>query len=166
MNEFETIEKSINVNVPVHTAYNQWTQFEEFPKFMEGVKEVMQLDDKRLYWRAEIGGKEKQWDAEICAQLPDSKIAWRSTSGARNDGIVTFSKRDHNQTRVTLHLDYDPHGMVENVGDALGFVSRRVEADLKRFKEYIEARGAESGAWRGEIHGGEVGRTAAPTLVR
>src|SRR2546423_13886092 len=151
-----TIEQSIDVNVPVHTAYNQWTQFEEFPRFMEGVKEVRQLTDKRLHWRAVVGGKEKEWDAEIFEQTPDRKIAWRSTSGARNDGIVTFDKRSDNKTVVTLHLDYDPEGMVENVGDKLGVVSRRVESDLKRYKEFVESRGTETGAWRGEIHGGEV----------
>lgn len=156
MDKYEKIEKAIEVNVPVHTAYNQWTQFEEFPLFMEGVKQVQQLDDKRLHWVAEIGGKTKEWDAEIFEQVPDTKIAWRSTSGARNDGIVTFQKRPADTTQVTLHLDYDPEGVVENVGDALGFVSRRVEGDLKRFKEFVESRGSETGAWRGEIHGGKV----------
>jgi uncharacterized membrane protein len=156
MDKLETIEKQIEVNVPVHTAYNQWTQFEEFPSFMEGVKEVRQLTDKRLHWRAVVGGKEKEWDAEIFEQTPDGKIAWRSTSGARNDGIVTFDKRGDNKTVVTLHLDYDPEGVVESVGDKLGVVSHRVEGDLKRFKEFVESRGAETGAWRGEIHGGEV----------
>ena len=156
MDKYETIEKQIEVHVPVHTAYNQWTQFEDFPRFMEGVKEVRQLDDKRLHWRAMIAGKEKEWDAEIFEQVPDHKIAWRSTSGARNDGIVTFDKRGDNVTLVTLHLDYDPEGAVENVGDKLGVVSHRVEGDLKRFKEFVESRGTETGAWRGEIHGGEV----------
>ena len=145
------IEKSIDVKVPVRTAYDQWTQFEEFPRFMEGVEEVRQLDDKRLHWRAKIGGKEEEWDAEITEQLPDERVAWRSTSGAENAGVVTFHHIDANTTRVMLQLEYDPEGVVENVGNALGVVSRRVEGDLKRFKEFIEGRGTETGAWRGEI---------------
>jgi uncharacterized membrane protein len=145
------IEKSIDVNVPVRTAYDQWTQFEEFPRFMEGVQEVRQLDDKRLRWRANVGGKEEQWDAEITEQIPDERIAWRSTSGAENAGVVTFHHISDTTTRVMLQLDYDPQGVVENVGDALGAVSRRVEGDLERFKEFIEGRGVETGAWRGEV---------------
>ena len=142
------IEKSIDVNVPVHTAYNQWTQFESFPQFMEGVEDVQQLDDKRLHWRAQIGGKQKEWDAEIVEQQPDRRVAWRSLDGAPNDGVVTFEPIDADRTRVTLALDYEPEGFLENVGDALGFVSGRVQGDLKRFKEFIESRGAETGAWR------------------
>jgi len=156
-----SIEKSIDVNVPLHTAYNQWTQFESFPKFMQGVEEVRQLDDKRLHWRAEIGGKQKEWDAEIVEQEADQRVAWRSLSGAPNDGIVTFEPIDANTTRVTLALDYAPEGLLENVGDALGFVSGRIQGDLKRFKEFIEARGAETGAWRGEIHDQQVEGQAA-----
>jgi len=151
-----TIEKSIEVNVPVRTAYNQWTQFEEFPSFMEGVKEVKQLDDKRLYWRAEIGGKEKQWDAEITEQVPDRRVAWRSTSGQQNNGVVTFESKDGNNTRITLQITYEPEGALENVGTATGVVGGRVQGDLERFKEFIESRGAETGAWRGRIQGGEV----------
>jgi len=150
------IEKSIDVNVPVHTAYNQWTQFESFPQFMEGVEEVQQLDNKRLHWRAQIGGKEKEWDAEIVEQEPDQRVAWRSLSGAPNDGVVTFEPIDADTTRVTLALDYEPEGFLENVGSALGLVSGRVQGDLNRFKEFIESRGAETGAWRGEIHGGQT----------
>jgi uncharacterized membrane protein len=151
-----TIEQSIDVNVPVRTAYNQWTQFEEFPRFMEGVKEVRQLDDKRLYWRTEIAGKEKEWDAEITEQIPDERVAWTSRSGPWNAGVVTFHRLDDNRTRVMLQLAYDPEGVVENVGDALGVVSVRVKGDLQRFKEFIESRGAETGAWRGEIKQGRV----------
>lgn len=151
----ETVEKHILVDVPVRTAYNQWTQFEEFPKFMEGVKEVHQLDDKRLHWRAEIAGKEEEWNAEITEQIPDQRIAWHSTSGAMNAGLVTFRPED-GKTRVTLRMQYDPEGPIENLGDKLGVVTRRVEGDLKRFKDYIEARGTETGAWRGEIRGDEV----------
>jgi uncharacterized membrane protein len=155
-----TIQKSIDVNVPVRTAYNQWTQFEEFPRFMEGVEQVRQLDDKRLRWRANIAGKTEEWDAKITEQTPDRILAWHSTSGAPNGGAVHFESLGDNRTRVNLQLEYDPQGFVENVGDALGFVSRRVEGDLERFKTYIESRGAETGAWRGEIHGGrEVGGT-------
>ena len=151
-----TIEKSIEVNVPVRTAYNQWTQFEEFPRFMEGVKEVRQLDDKRLHWRAQIAGKEEEWDAEIVEQDPDKRVAWRNTSGAPNAGVVTFHYLEPNKTRVMLQLDYQPQGVVESVGDVLGFVSRRVEGDLERFKEFIESRGTETGAWRGEIKNTDV----------
>ncbi|HEV8714371.1 MAG TPA: SRPBCC family protein [Candidatus Binatia bacterium] len=146
-----TIEKSIDVNVPVHTAYNQWTQFEEFPRFMEGVEQVTQLDDKRLHWKANVGGKEKEWDAEITEQIPDERVAWCNTTGARNAGVVTFHRLEENKTRVMLQLDYDPEGIVENVGDMLGAVSMRVQGDLEHFKEFIESRGVESGAWRGEV---------------
>lgn len=153
-----SVEKSIEVNAPVRQVYNQWTMFEEFPRFMEGVKEVRQLDDKRLHWRAEIAGKEEEWDAEIIEQTPDQRIAWRSISGAQNDGTVIFQPMGDNKTRVTVRLDYDPEGFVETAGDAMGFVSRRVEGDLKRFKEFIESRETATGGWRGEIHGGEVTR--------
>ena len=164
-----SIEKTIDVNVPVHTAYNQWTQFESFPQFMEGVEEVQQLDDKRLHWRAQIGGKHKEWDAEIVDQQPDRRVAWRSLGGAPNDGIVTFQPIDANATRVTLALDYEPEGFMENVGDALGFVSGRVQGDLERFKTFIESRGAATGAWRGEIHGGQTkssGKSSATTTAQ
>ena len=153
-----SIEKSIEVDVPVRTAYNQWTQFEQFPQFMEGVEEVRQLNDKRLQWRASIAGKTEEWQAEIVEQTPDKVVAWRSTSGAENGGRVSFAPSGTKATRVTLRLDYDPQGIVESAGDKLGFVSRRVEGDLERFKEFIEGRGTATGAWRGEIHGGEVER--------
>ena len=146
-----SIVKSIDVSVSVRTAYNQWTQFEEFPEFMEGVEEIKQLDDKRLHWRANIAGKTEEWDAVITEQEPDMRVAWTSTTGASNAGVVTFHRLGENQTRVTLQLDYDPEGVVENVGDALGFVSRRVEGDLERFKKFIESRGQETGAWRGTV---------------
>jgi uncharacterized membrane protein len=151
-----TVEKSTTVNVPVRTAYNQWTQFEEFPQFMEGVKSVQQLDDKHLLWRAQVGPKEEEWRAEIMEQIPDQRIAWRSIGGANNAGVVTFHRLDENTTRVMLQMEYDPEGFVENVGDSLGFVERRVEGDLKRFKEFIESRQQPTGAWRGEIHGDRV----------
>lgn len=146
-----TVERSIEVTVPVRTVYNQWTQFEEFPRFMEGVEEVRQLDDKRLRWRATIAGKQEEWDAAISEQTPDQRIAWHSTTGTRNAGVVTFHHIDDNTTRVMLQLAYEPEGIVENVGSALGVVERRVAGDLERFKEFIESRGRETGAWRGEI---------------
>jgi uncharacterized membrane protein len=146
-----TVEKSIEVEVPQRTAYNQWTQFEEFPRFMEGVEEVRQLDDTHLHWRAEIGGKTEEWGAVITEQTPDQRIAWRSTSGAENGGVVTFHHLGDNRTRVMLQMEYDPHSFTEKMGDMLGFVTRRVEGDLKRFKEYVESRGHATGAWRGEV---------------
>jgi uncharacterized membrane protein len=146
-----SVTKSIDVNVPVTTAYNQWTQFESFPQFMDGVKEVRQLDDQRLRWHAEIGGKEQEWDARITEQIPDNRIAWTSTSGDMNAGAVDFHHISDDQTRITLTLDYDPKGFLESVGDALGFMDRRVQSDLRRFKEFIESRGSETGAWRGTI---------------
>jgi len=146
-----TIEKSIEVNVPVRTAYNQWTQFEEFPRFMEGVKEVTQLDDTHLHWKAAIAGQEKEWDAEITEQTPDQRIAWTSRGGAINGGVVTFHRLSDARSKVMLQLEYAPQGVAENVGDALGVVSLRVQGDLERFKEFIEKRGRETGAWRGQV---------------
>ncbi len=146
-----TIEESIDVNVPVSTAYNQWTQFEEFPSFMEGVNEVRQLNDTHLEWRAQIGGKERSWRAEITEQKPDLRIAWRSTEGASNAGVVTFHRLDDSHTRVMVQLDFVPEGIKEKIGDALGAPDRRVKGDLERFKEFIESRGSETGAWRGEV---------------
>ena len=146
-----TVEESIEVNVKVSTAYNQWTQFEEFPKFMVGVLEVRQLGDTHLHWRAELAGKEEQWDAEITEQIPDKRIAWRSTSGAKNAGVVTFHKISDSTTRVMLQMDYDPQGVVETVGDALGAVKMQTRRNLERFKEFIENRGQETGAWRGFV---------------
>ncbi|HUG56061.1 MAG TPA: SRPBCC family protein [Candidatus Limnocylindrales bacterium] len=151
-----SIEKSIVVDRPVSTVYNQWTQFEEFPRFMEGVESVRQLDDKRLHWRANIAGNTEEWDAEIVEQKPDQVIAWRSTSGSLNAGRVTFQPEGAGKTRVTLRMDYEPEGAVEATGDALGFVTRRVEGDLDRFEKFIEERGSETGAWRGEISAGRV----------
>jgi uncharacterized membrane protein len=149
-----SVVESIDVEVPVSTAYNQWTQFEEFPRFMEGVKSVRQVDDTHLHWIAEVAGKEKEWDAEITEQHPDERVAWRAISGAENAGVVTFHHLAEGRTRVTLQLDAEPEGPVETVGTALGFLQRRVKGDLERFKEFIEARGRESGAWRGEVEAG------------
>jgi len=150
------IEKDIVVDVPVTVAYDQWTQFESFPEFMEGVKEVVQLDEKRLRWSAEIAGKDEEWEAEITDQVPDRHIAWRSVTGAMNAGSVMFQPAGDGQTKVTLELTYEPRDAAEKVGDALGFLERRVSGDLERFKEFIESRGAPTGAWRGEIHGTSV----------
>lgn len=145
------VEKSIEVELPANTVYNQWTQFEDFPKFMEGVEEVRQLDDIHLHWTADIGGQQREWDAEITEQIPDKRIAWRSLQGAENAGVVTFHHLDDQRTRVMLQLEFDPEGFVETVGDKLGFVSRRIEGDLKRFREFMEERGRETGAWRGDV---------------
>jgi uncharacterized membrane protein len=149
-----TVEKSIVVDVPVNTAYNQWTQFEEFPQFMEGVQSVRQEGDTHLFWKANIGGKDVEWEADIIEQTPDRQVAWKSTTGAYNAGTVMFSPEGAGQTRITLRLEYEPEGFFESVGSALRFVGGRVEGDLERFKEFIEERGGETGAWRGEVHGG------------
>jgi uncharacterized membrane protein len=155
-----TVEKKIEVEVPVQTAYNQWTQFEEFPRFMEGVKEVHQIDSSRIHWVAEIGGERKEWDARITRQVPDKMIAWESEGGTVNSGVVTFRPSEMN-TEVQLHMEYEPEDTKEKAGDVLGFVSRKVDSDLKRFKEFIETRGTETGAWRGEIPAGREGGTGS-----
>lgn len=149
-----TVEKSIEVAVPLSTAYNQWTQFEDFPKFMEGVEEVKQLDDTHLHWCASVGGKRKEWDAEIIEQIPDQRIAWRAISGAPNAGTVTFDSVSNGTTRVSVRMEYEPEGMTENVGDAVGVMSHRVQGDLERFKDFVESRGHETGAWRGSVSQG------------
>jgi uncharacterized membrane protein len=149
-------EHEIVVDAPIRQVYDQWTQFEEFPQYMEGVESVVQRDDKTLDWTAEIGGQRRSWSAEIKDQTPDTRIAWSSTSGTQNDGAVLFEPMGPNQTKVILRIDAEPEGFVESVGDALGFLERRTKGDLERFKEFIERRGAPTGAWRGEIHGDEV----------
>lgn len=149
------VEEGIEVDVPVSTAYNQWTQFEEFPKFMEGVKEVRQLDDTRLHWVAEIAGRTREWEAKITEQRPDERVAWVAIDGAHNSGVATFHRLSDTSSRVMLQLEFDPDNIVERAGDALGAVKLRVKGDMKRFKEFIESRGSETGAWRGEVEGGE-----------
>jgi uncharacterized membrane protein len=149
------VNESIKVEVPVRTAYDQWTQFESFPHFMEGVEEIHQISDTMLHWKAKIGGAEREWDAKIVHQEPDRRVAWMAVDGTTNAGEVTFRPIDENTTEVSLELDYEPEGFVEKTGAALGTVQRRVKGDLERFKEFIEARGHETGAWRGEVHGGE-----------
>jgi uncharacterized membrane protein len=146
-----TIEASVEVKVPVSTAYNQWTQFEEFPRFMEGVESVRQVDDTHLHWVAEIGGVRREWDAEITEQHPDERVAWRATEGAGNAGVVTFHRLSSDTTKIMLQLEFEPEGIVEQAGDKLGIVKHRATADLARFKEFIEDRGSETGGWRGDV---------------
>ena len=151
-----SVEKSIEVDVPQRTAYNQWTQFEEFPSFMEGVESVRQLDDTHLHWEAEIAGKRHEWDAEITYQDPDKHIAWRATDGKTNTGSVKFQPLGADRTRITVRMTYEAEGVAESVGDAVGVDDRAVKGDLERFRELVESRGAETGAWRGEVRGGDV----------
>ena len=153
------IQESVDVDVPVRTAYDQWTQFEEFPSFMEGVESVTQVDDTHLHWVAEIGGVRREWDAEITEQHPDERVAWKATSGTENAGVVTFHYIDDDHSRVMLQLDVDPSGFVETIGDAMGFIRRRAAGDLERFKSLIESRGVASGQWRGDVdHGSRTAR--------
>ena len=145
-----TIEQSIDLEVPVRAAYDQWTRFEEFPRFMEGVEEIRQLDDRRLHWVAEIGGSRHEWDAEITEQHPDERVAWRNTDGKDNAGVVTFHKLTEESSRVMVQIDFVPEGVKEKVGTALHAPDRRVQGDLERFKELVESSGGADG-WRGEI---------------
>ena len=151
-----SVEQSIEVNVPVSTAYNQWTQFEEFPQFMDGVDEVKQLDDTHLHWVVSFGGKRDEVDAEITEQRPDERIAWRTTDGKTHEGVVTFQRLDDARTQLSVRMDWEPEGVYESVGSAVGADDRRVQGDLARFKELIESRGQETGAWRGEVEQGNV----------
>ena len=146
-----TVEKSIDVEVPVSTAYNQWTQFESFPQFMEGVDRIDQTSSTRTHWVTSIGGVTREFDAEITEQHPDERVAWTTLDGPSQAGVVTFHRLAENKTRIMLQMDFEPEGIVETVGDKLGFVTRRAEGDLKRFKTFIEQRGTESGAWRGDV---------------
>jgi len=150
------VEHTIDVNAPLSSVYDQWTQFEDFPKFMDGVDSVTQTDDTHLHWVARIAGRRKEWDAEIHEQVPDRRVAWRSLDGARNAGVVTFEPNGDQVTRVTLHMDVEPDGVIEEAGTATGFLDRQVQGDLERFKDFIESRGQETGAWRGEVRLGEV----------
>ena len=151
-----TIEKSIEVNAPIEAVYNQWTQFEEFPRFMKGLEQVRQLDDKRLHFVAQIAGKREEWEAEIIDQIPEQKISWKSISGVMNEGAVFFDKRPDGRTQVRVAISIDPDSLLERIGSAIGVPDSRVKADLERFKEFIENRGNETGAWRGEINRGQV----------
>jgi uncharacterized membrane protein len=150
-----SVTEFIEVNVPKETAYNQWTQFEEFPKFMEGVESVTQIDDTHLLWVAEVGGKRRDWKAEIIHQEPDERIAWKAEDGNGPDGMVTFEPVVPDATRITVEMTYEPEGLGEQLGSAIGVDSRQVKRELERFKELVESRGVESGAWRGEVRAGE-----------
>jgi uncharacterized membrane protein len=145
------IEQSIEVGVPVRVAYDQWTQFEEFPEFMEGVESVQQIDDTHLLWTAEINGQREEWKAEITEQIPDERIAWKAIDGKNNAGVVTFHRLGDDRTKVMVQLDFEPEGVMQKVGSALGSDDRQVKGDLERFKEFVEKRGAETGAWRGSV---------------
>lgn len=145
------VEESIEVAVPVTAAYNQWTQFEEFPRFMEGVETVKQVTDTRNHWCAEIAGVKREFDTEITEQHPDERIAWTTIDGPKQAGVVTFHRLDEGKSKVMLQMEFDPEGLTEEIGDKLGFVKRRVKGDLARFKKFIESRGGETGAWRGEV---------------
>jgi ribosome-associated toxin RatA of RatAB toxin-antitoxin module len=146
-----TIEKSVDVQAPVRTAYNQWTQFESFPKFMEGVDRIEQTTPTRTHWRTTIGGVTREFDAEITEQNPDERIAWHSVDGPEQSGVVTFHRLDDQTTRVHLQMEYEPESLTEKAGAALGIVGRRIQGDLTRFKDFIEHRGSETGGWRGEV---------------
>jgi uncharacterized membrane protein len=146
-----TVEKSIDVEVPVRTVYDQWTQFTSFPQFMEGVDRIDQVSDTRTHWVTSIGGVNREFDAEITEQHPDERVAWTSVDGPKHAGVVTFHRLDSDKTRIMLQMDYQPEGVLENVGDKLGIVGRRAEGDLERFKHFIENRGTETGAWRGDV---------------
>jgi uncharacterized membrane protein len=146
-----TITESIDVGVDVTTAYDQWTQFESFPQFMEGVDEVRQIDDTHLHWVTSVGPVTREFDATVTEQHPDERVAWKSDSGPEHAGVVTFHRLDDQTSKVTVQMDIDPEGFVENVADKAGILDQRVKGDLKRFKDFIESRGAETGAWRGDV---------------
>jgi uncharacterized membrane protein len=146
-----TIEKSVDVGTPVRTVYNQWTQFESFPKFMEGVDEITQQTPTRTHWKTSIGGVTREFDAEITEQHPDERVAWHSVDGPTHAGVVTFHRIDDRTTRVHLQMEFAPESVTEKAGAALGVVGHRVQGDLNRFKEFIEHRGGETGGWRGDV---------------
>src|SRR4051812_4861921 len=143
--------QTIDVDVPVDVAYNQWTQFETFPEFMDGVDEITQETDTLTHWKISIAGVKREFDAEITEQKPDQRIAWKSVGGTDHAGVVTFHKLEDEKTRVTLQLETKPEGVVEKAGDAIGLTNANAKGDLKRFKQFIESRGRETGAWRGEV---------------
>ncbi len=147
-----TIEQSIDLDVPVRTAYDQWTRFEEFPQFMKGVEEIRQIDDRHLHWVADFGGSRHEWDAEIVEQSPEERVAWRNTDGKDNAGVVTFHKLSDTSSRVMVQIDFVPEGIKEKVGAAINAPDRQVKGDLERFKELVEAKGGpDEGGWRGEV---------------
>ncbi|MBF4998735.1 SRPBCC family protein [Nocardia sp. BSTN01] len=146
-----TVTESVDVHVPVTTAYNQWTQFESFPQFMQGVERVEQRDDTHTHWTVHVAGATREFDAKITEQHPDERVSWTSEAGPRHAGVITFHRLDEDTTRVTAQMDIDPDGFVENVADKLGILDRRVKGDLERFRDFIESRRQESGAWRGDV---------------
>lgn len=150
-NTLSTITESVDVQVSVSTAYNQWTQFETFPSFMEGVEEIRQVDDTHTHWVTKIGGVAREFDATITEQHPDERVAWRSDNGPTHAGVITFHRLDDNTTRVTAQMDIDPDGFVEQVADKLGILDRRVKGDMQRFRDFIEQHGGETGSWRGDV---------------
>lgn len=152
---------SIDVNAPLRAVYNQWTQFEEFPRFMEGVVEIRQQGPRTLFWKVNVGGKDKQWEAEILEQVPDTRIIWESVDGTQNRGMIAFEPVDHERTRITLTIEYEPEGFLERAGDALGIPSSQVEGDLKRFRDFIEKRETETGRWRGRS---KMGKASTPPV--
>lgn len=146
-----TITESVDVKVPVNTAYNQWTQFETFPAFMEGVEDVHQVDNTHMHWVTNIGGVTREFDATITEQHPDERVAWKSDSGPTHAGVITFHRLNDDTTRVTAQMDLDPEGFAEKAADKLGVLNRRVKGDMQRFKDFIEHRGHETGSWRGDV---------------
>jgi uncharacterized membrane protein len=154
----QTIEKSIEVDAPISAVYNQWTHFEQFPQFMDGVEQVRQMDDKHLHWIAKVAGKRKEWDAEILEQVPDERIVWQSTSGARNAGVVHFRPKGNDHTLVSLRMDYEPDGAMESIGSALGMLGSRIEGDLRHFRDYLHEHSTETGSHAGEIRRNDINR--------
>jgi uncharacterized membrane protein len=146
-----TVTESVDVQVPVTTAYNQWTQFESFPQFMGGVQEVRQLDDTHTHWVTQMGGVTREFDATITEQHPDERVAWKSENGPKQAGVVTFNKLDDNRTRVTAQMEFEPQGIAEKAADKVGMIEGRVKDDMERFKQFIEEKGQETGAWRGDV---------------
>ena len=146
-----SVQQAVDVDVPIRVAYDQWTQFESFPQFMGGVERITQIDETRTHWVTNIDGVKREFDAEITEQHPDERVAWASLDGPKHAGVVTFHRLDDSKTRVMIQIDWEPEGLVEKAGAALGVDDRQVKADAKRFKEFIESRGAETGAWRGDI---------------
>jgi len=146
-----TVTESVDVQVPVTTAYNQWTQFESFPQFMGGVEEIRQLDDTHTHWVTKMAGVTREFDATITEQHPDERVAWKSENGPKQAGVVTFHKLDDNHTRVTAQMDFEPEGIAEKAADKVGMIEGRVKGDMERFKQFIEGKGQETGAWRGDV---------------
>ena len=151
-----SVQESVDVDVPIKVAYDQWTQFESFPSFMDGVEEVRQIDDTHLHWRAKVAGHEVQWDAVITEQIPDERVAWKATDGKANAGVVTFHRLSDSSSRVMVQIEHEAEGIMEKVGSALGADTREVKNSLERFKDLVEHRGQATGAWRGDVEGGQV----------